>query len=225
MTYNYSSGAFDLYTNGINVNTTYASTMTPGTDLFIGSQIDVFERANGSIDDIMIFNKKLNDSEVATLGDLKKYRYQYRYLYLNITQRRADAYKMQIGELELFKYGTNVNIPHPYILQSISTPGSSSDGGQGPDKLIDGTSTTKYLGGNWPVGVYGSSNITIDLGRMLEFNQYRFLTADDDPTRDPVSWTLWGSVDNVAYVLLDNVTAATITSSRQTATQLFNITG
>ena len=56
-----------------------------------------------------------------------------------------------------------------------------------------------------------------NLGSAKTFDGYRWSTANDGPGRDPISWTIHTSTDNVNWTLRHTVTNATITGTRETS--------
>ena len=89
--------------------------------------------------------------------------------------------------------------------------------------LVEGNIFEKYCNINFGYGPTGTATIYIDNITNIGFDSYYYNTANDEPTRDPVSWTLEFSYNNVDWILIDTVTDATITNNRQTPTQSFNI--
>ena len=86
--------------------------------------------------------------------------------------------------------------------------------GESPEALFDGSVNTKfcvYTAGTYPLSV------TIDLGKPHPIGSgwsWRWYTANDAVTRDPVSFSLSGSSNGTTWQVLDDVVGATITRSR-----------
>jgi hypothetical protein len=55
------------------------------------------------------------------------------------------------------------------------------------------------------------------------FNSYYYVTANDLPERDPVSWTLAVSNDNSNWTVLSTQSNVVITDNRYASTQIFSI--
>jgi hypothetical protein len=104
-----------------------------------------------------------------------------------------------------------------------------SPGGETYASIGDGDVNTKWLAwsGVYPTPATGPYALYMDAGSAITLTSYRFWTANDLAGRDPVKWQLYGSNDSgfSSYVLLDDRTASaqSITTSRQTPTQLFSI--
>jgi hypothetical protein len=79
------------------------------------------------------------------------------------------------------------------------------------NKLIDGNLNSKYY-----TGVTTSPwNFTIDLGSAKTFNGYAWATAEDVSNRDPVSWTLDVSSDNVNWTTVSTISNYSTTTTRK----------
>ena len=108
---------------------------------------------------------------------------------------------VQVNDLRL--YGLLLSTP-PLVPFSITNPGGHSPPAQGAINLFDSgaeESHTKWLDLAFPT--VGSS--TLDIGIVAsEVTAYELVTANDNPSHDPVSWTVArqraGSTD---WVLID----------------------
>jgi hypothetical protein len=147
----------------------------------------------------------------------------YRYFkFLPQEMRSATPDAMQYSEFELTD-GTSYYSPDSasQLYRADDTDGDDYVASQRVAASIDGSTGTKLFNGSWATKYYlydmGSSFNTVLTG-------WRYKTANDVDGRDPVSWTLFGSTNNTDWVILDQRTQETITTSRQTATQdfLFN---
>ena len=147
----------------------------------------------------------------------------YRYFkFLPQEMRSATPDAMQYSEFELTD-GTSYYSPDSasQLYRADDTDGDDYVASQRVAASIDGSTGTKLFNGSWATKYYlydmGSSFNTVLTG-------WRYKTGDDVDGRDPVSWTLLGSTNNTDWVILDQRTQETITTSRQTATQdfLFN---
>jgi hypothetical protein len=73
-------------------------------------------------------------------------------------------------------------------------------------------------------GVYfGTSSIYIDNVDPIFFNSYYYVTGNDSPDRDPVSWTLAVSNDNSTWTIINTQSNVVITDDRYAITQTFSI--
>lgn len=79
---------------------------------------------------------------------------------------------------------------------------------ESPDKLIDGTTETKFCSQAWVAGSY----VLFDLGEnesidVFRYNIWRWYTANDTasfPERNLKTFSLYGSNDNSTWELLDS---------------------
>jgi hypothetical protein len=73
-------------------------------------------------------------------------------------------------------------------------PNSNFPAAEGPANLLDGDSSTKYLN-------FGKVNagfiVTPDFNYPSIVNSFTITTANDAPERDPGSWALYGSLDDI----------------------------
>jgi hypothetical protein len=130
---------------------------------------------------------------------------------------------IQASEVELFYAGTSIGITGA----TCTNPGGYNPAGEDPTKANDGSVLTKWLDQSGNGGIYGavkSWKLLIDFGASTKkvADAFRYATANDVNGRDPVRWTFEGSNDNVNWTTLHTqATDATITTNRQTFTQLF----
>ena len=92
------------------------------------------------------------------------------------------------------------------------------------DKLVDGNLNTKFA------AIWGSSqtnecNIVFSLGETITLDgnsYYSYVTGNDEVSRDPISWILYGSADGVNWEKLDERTDVNnIPTGRKTEVLLF----
>jgi hypothetical protein len=95
---------------------------------------------------------------------------------------------------------------------TISVAGGSSPGGQEPDKLIDGSTATKWL--DWAGSGIRPYLVTIDCGTATEVKGYEWVTGDDETDRDPITWLFQGSTDESEWATLDTQSSPTVTTDR-----------
>ncbi len=105
------------------------------------------------------------------------------------------------------KNQTSVNSNDENILINITDTGRNisaqyddSPDGETIDKVIDGSSTTKYLTFN------SSAWIQYQAPDIYVVTKYTITSANDFPERDPKNWTLKGSNDASHWTLLDSCT-------------------
>ena len=126
----------------------------------------------------------------------------------------ADFYLYQNAE----KYSWDSNV-------SISTDMAGATGYEIAN-LIDGNSNTKYATGQWGSSQTNECNIVISLGETITLDAhstYSFCTPNDETSRDPVSWKLYGSTDGTTWELLDKRTDATVPTDRYRETISFPV--
>ena len=91
---------------------------------------------------------------------------------------------------------------------------------EGPENLFDGDPNSKFC-----VVISYSVNfnefcdycyITLKTTNKESafISGYQFITGNDSPERDPVSWTLYGSDDNASWTVVDSREDAVITDER-----------
>lgn len=91
---------------------------------------------------------------------------------------------------------------------------------QFPNKLIDGNISTKMCAINLGNTRYVNFDIYIDLCNpaldILKFNRWRWWTGDDNPGRDPMTFSLYMSNDASRWTLVDYAEDVAITNQRHT---------
>jgi len=133
---------------------------------------------------------------------------------------------VQVSEVELFYAGTSIGITGA----TCTNPGGYNPVGEEPTKANDGLIATKWLdqsGNGGSTGATKSWKLVIDFGASTKkiADSLRYATANDVDGRDPVQWTFEGSDDSTNWTTLHTQsTDASITTSRQTFTQLFYFT-
>ena len=157
----------------------------------------------------------------------------YRYIKWEIVKKRdaedcAGNGCIQASEFIPTEDGSPVSWPDGTV---ATNPGGSNPDDQTPDKMIDGDDGTKWLDYNFalnnPDAVVGDSNLVIDTGadNTVTFNGYEWVTGDDVPERDPISWRVYGSNDGEAWTLLDTRSDQTITTNRSFETNIYPLHG
>lgn len=142
----------------------------------------------------------------------------FRWFRFTLMKNRSNLDVTQLSELALYDAsgqrqnvglmaGTSVDALLP---GQFATPEAYSTGspGESPDKLFDQSTATKWcLNENVPA-VNDPATHRIVVMRLPEnapeIVSYNLCTANDDPGRDPVTWTLEGSMDGSSWILVDN---------------------
>ena len=148
----------------------------------------------------------------------------YRYLRWAMTQTKgADNVgfgAIQACELVLLYNGATVS-------WGLSASATNPDGANVPSetasKLIDYTIGTKWCDNTYGTTSFGTSSIYIDNVTPIFFNSYYYVTGNDSPDRDPVSWTLAVSNDNSTWIVLSTQSNVVVTDDRYAITQTFSI--
>jgi len=160
------------------------------------------------------------------------------YYKLTVHRTRGQPSFCQIGEINFFFKGQRVidafgeGAMYPDQVQ-VTSPGYNP-GNERPPKIIDGNSESKWLDYGAPSSPDPEENVwtMLNWGYLLfEFpyalaiDYYSLGTGNDNPSRDPIEWTLEASPDNDFYVVLDEIKDATdiYPLEREKETALFNI--
>jgi len=139
-----------------------------------------------------------------------------------ITEIRNPSFFPQASEFRMYASAdTSVPISYSgYTLVAVSS--APGDVGNQPferqDKLFDGLTSTKWCssqdGGQVPQW------LVFKFANSVNPLTYQYFTANDDTVRDPVSWKVYSSKDNVNWILRSSVASASITTGRYAAAGL-----
>jgi hypothetical protein len=99
--------------------------------------------------------------------------------------------------------------------------GLNSTGAEGADKAFDGSTATKWFNGT---GATDWLQYRFAAGKRFPLSQYRISSANDLPTRDPVSWQVLGSNDGINWTTLDTRTGQGFAARFQTNTYTIPLT-
>lgn len=150
---------------------------------------------------------------------------QISYLKWRITNTRSNpaGSAVQLSEFYLYLndvlYNWNSNV-------SITASLSPVSAGESIEHIIDGSVDTKYTTTQWGSSSVGQCDIVISLGETIAVDNntaYAYATANDAPSRDPVGWTLFGSLDGSSWFKLDARDSASVPTERKTSTERFII--
>ena len=131
----------------------------------------------------------------------------FRYVRWSVTALRSAGSDMQVSEFILINSNNVLNMAGSTITPSRA----ASITEQGANNLIDGNLNSKYY-----TGVTTSPwNFTIDLGSAKTFDGYAWATGDDSTQRDPISWTLDVSSDNVNWTTVSTISNYSTTTTRK----------
>ncbi|NEB80537.1 glycoside hydrolase family 92 protein [Streptomyces sp. SID14478] len=95
---------------------------------------------------------------------------------------------------------------------SVRATSENADGGEGAANLIDGDQKTKWL------AFTPTAQVDYDLDRPIATATYALTSADDADERDPVDWTLQGSVDGEKWTTVDSRSGESFAERHQTKT-------
>lgn len=145
----------------------------------------------------------------------------FRWVRMHISAVRwgPTATQSQLSEIELCD-SSGIVFPWPIETTCHDTAKHTDEGIYGnrqkPDKLIDGNTSTKMCRINMPSIDH---DIYIDLGEAVlnaqQWNTWRWFTGDDNPARDPTSFSLSLSVDGENWIIVDSVVDAIIPEARK----------
>ena len=127
---------------------------------------------------------------------------------------------IQVADLVLLYQGATVSWGPS---ASVTNPDGTTFPSETPINILDYNSGTKWCNTIFGTTSFGTASIFIDNVNPLIFDSYYYVTGNDDPVRDPVTWTLSGSNDNSTWTILNTQSNVTITDDRQASTQIFNI--
>lgn len=115
----------------------------------------------------------------------------------------ATANSIQMSELQFYLAGSQV----PWNGATVTNPGGSTPAGEIPAYVKDGLTSTKWLD-------FNKKGLVFAFTAATTVDAYRFATANDSTERDPVSWTLEGSDDQITWTLIDVVKNNPTTTNR-----------
>jgi len=141
-------------------------------------------------------------------------------------------------------YISNSDVSYSYSNLSYVNPTSGVQDAGGPalgfDNNITTTKFVMYLGTATSGQPYNSTqltaltdsngnltpavSITLDYGTKKIINSYTWWTGDDSTPRDPISWKILASNDNVTFTTQHTVTSNGTTTGRKTNVGTFNFT-
>ena len=162
----------------------------------------------------------------------------------------SAGYILQFEEWKFYQntnlstYISNSGVSYSYSNLSYVNPSSGSQDAGGPslgfDNNIIGTKFVLYLGNATNGQTYNSTqlnaltdgagnltpaaSVTLDYGTKKIINSYEWYTGDDSVNRDPMSWKILASNDNVNFTTQHTVTDNATTTSRKTNVGTFNFT-
>lgn len=140
--------------------------------------------------------------------------YKYAKVVFSNTKNLSSANSIQVAEWKWFNDNTEISRTNV----TITNPGGSNPSGETPSNIYDGSNATKWLDFNIKTGNNTSTLIFAFPGSGARISSYSWVTANDSEERDPKSWTVYMSNDNVNWTEMHTVSNYTAPSSRFTAT-------
>ena len=135
--------------------------------------------------------------------------YKYYKWSISATMRVNDGF-VQASEFRFQYDGADTDMSSVAIslLNGHTSPSSEQ-----AINLKDGSFWTKFLDLNFDSG---GTEVLFEFPSSIAFNGYRWATANDEDSRDPKNWIIYGSNDNTNWVTLHTVTNFNSTTNRQT---------
>lgn len=165
----------------------------------------------------------------------------YRYYKWEIIGIKANSSSVQASEFEFYSDSFGVN-KIPLSSYPVSTQSSwfSFSNGIAPEKLFDANIGTKWYIDTYQsyTGSYINPNnnnyqnvvdkfwVSIDTGstNAIAPLSYGWITGNDVIERDPTSWKLYGSNDNITWTTISEINNFSTTDDRQVRAGVFQLT-
>jgi hypothetical protein len=139
----------------------------------------------------------------------------YRYYKWNISDIRTNPSSSGAIQVAEFYFQTN-GTDESWTGVTVSARGENTVSAEGVDKLVDGNTSTKWLDFSNSGSPLSWVKFDFGSGNTKSFTGYKWYTANDEISRDPVSWTIQGSNDGTNWTTLDTRTNISVTNSRDT---------
>jgi archaellin len=171
--------------------------------------------SNGSI--TLIFDARLTDLEVKVRVTNENQSSNYSHIMWQLLKTRGNpphAGAIQVSEFFIMTNGSDYSWGSSTITSNMA--GASS---QEVSKLIDGDIFTKYCTTQWGSVQTNQCDIVIALDGSIsssDITGYAFVTGEDESSRDPISWKLYGSSNGTDWTLIDEQTDYAVATERRT---------
>jgi gliding motility-associated-like protein len=139
--------------------------------------------------------------------------YKYAKVVFSNTKTFNAANSIQVAEWKWFNGANEVSRTGV----TVTNPGGSNPGGEEPQNIYDGSTYSKWLDFNIKSGNNTASLIFTFPGTGPTLTGYSFVTANDSEERDPRSWIVYMSNDNVNWTQVHTVSNYAAPSGRYTA--------
>lgn len=141
------------------------------------------------------------------------------YIKLEITGVKSNSPDSYLQLSEVIFYEGSSAIPCTAI--SCTYDGGSPAYGspsENEQNLIDGNNYSKmciqFVNGH-------TCTLVCTLQMDAAITGFQYVTANDSPNRDPITWTMYESDDGTNFTRISVISSASVTDSRNTATQIF----
>merc|ERR1719313_2503708 len=126
---------------------------------------------------------------------------------------------VQLAEISIANNGVKLDMAERVLVTHAFKEGNSPPD-EGIQKIIDGSSSTKWLDFN-----KGSGGLLFSFPNPVAATQFSMTTANDEPGRDPVSWKLEASEDGDNFTLVHEMSNGDqdMPMERQTETKWFQL--
>lgn len=193
--------------------------ITPGTDIGF-ADCWVLEASNDG-ETWTVLDERKNEADSWTAGTEQTFDLNGKlpiYFKWSIEELRSSTSILQAAELYFYDSEQN---KIDWVKASITTDKDGVSSSESIDKLIDGSTSTKYCTSQYNGG---PCNIVITVDGSMEYpSYYSYVTANDSSDRDPVSWELYSSTDGENWTLIDKQSSVTIPTDRYTETDKWQI--
>lgn len=185
------------------------------TDVFGVCPTNVVSSA-GSI--TLTFDAQANDLGVKVRVTNPSVVVTYSYLKWQLLKTRGNpphAGAIQASEFYVVVNGSDYSWGNATITSNMAGASVQQD----VTSLIDGNILTKYCTVAWGSVQTNECDITITLDGPIsasDITGYAFVTGEDENSRDPISWKLYGSSDGTNWDLIDEQTDYAVTTERRT---------
>ncbi len=136
--------------------------------------------------------------------------YKYAKVVFSTVKNFSSANSIQVAEWKWFNGNTEISRTGV----SVTNPGGSNPGGETPSMIYDGSTSTKWLDFNIKSGSNTSTLLFTFPGSGARIDGYSWITANDSEERDPKSWIVYMSNDNINWTQVHTVSNYTAPTNR-----------
>lgn len=186
---------------GGSVNMNYTTTGTPTSVILNPGNVDITSTPNFTVSPTQsttytitatgtggsvskAFDVRVVTPETAT----------YRYVrFTPLKTRVPTSTLIQVAEVSFYSGSTLIT-----GITATNPGGFRGNAAEGPEKLVDGSNTSKWLDEH-------KQPVVFDFGSVKSFDSYEMVTGNDATDRDPVRWLLEGSTDGSEWTTIQLV--------------------